>query len=78
MSCDEKKIVPYLVNVKQDNDLAKRLAERCNLPGGEELFAQNSKEKLVQDRYSKSENIAAKVSKVCMCFSNSSISNNDL
>ena len=65
MSCDEEKMVPYLINVKQHNDLARRLAERCNLPGAENLFVQMFNEKFAQGQFSEAAKIAAKAPKVC-------------
>ena len=63
---DEERVVPYLINVKQHNDLARRLAERCNLPGAENLFVQNFNEKFAQGQFSEAAKIAAKAPKVCM------------
>ena len=32
-------MVPYILNILRDNDLALKLAGRLNLPGAENLFA---------------------------------------
>ena len=62
---DEDRIVPFLINVKQHGDLARRLAERCNLPGADNLFVQMFNEKFSQGQFSEAAKIAAKAPKVC-------------
>lgn len=64
VSVDEDRIVPFLINVKQHGDLARRLAERCNLPGAENLFVQMFNEKFAQGQFSEAAKIAAKAPKV--------------
>ena len=57
-------MVPFLINVKQNGDLARRMAERCNLPGAENLFVQNFNEKFGHGNFQEAAKIAAKAPKV--------------
>jgi clathrin heavy chain len=63
VSVDEDKMVPFLISVKQNGDLARKLAERCNLPGAENLFVQNFNEKFAQGNFQEAAKIAAKAPK---------------
>ena len=64
VSVDEEKMVPFLINVKQNGELARRLAERCNLPGADNLFVQSFNEKFASGQYAEAAKIAAKAPKV--------------
>jgi clathrin heavy chain len=63
VSIDEDKMVPFLIQVKQNGDLARRLAERCNLPGADNLFVQGFNEKFAAGQYQEAAKIAAKAPK---------------
>lgn len=58
-------MVPFLIQVKQNGELARRLAERCNLPGADNLFVQGFNEKFAAGQYQEAAKIAAKAPKVC-------------
>lgn len=64
VSVDEDKMVPFLIQVKQNGELARRLAERCNLPGADNLFVQAFNEKFGMGQYQEAAKIAAKAPKV--------------
>ena len=57
-------MVPFLIQVKQNAELARRLAERCNLPGADNLFLQAFNEKFASGNYQEAAKIAAKAPKV--------------
>lgn len=63
VSVDEEKMVPFLIQVKQNGELARRLAERCNLPGADNLFVQGFNEKFAAGQYQEAAKIAAKAPK---------------
>lgn len=63
VSVDEDKMVPFLIQVKQNGELARRLAERCNLPGADNLFVQAFNEKFGMGQYQEAAKIAAKAPK---------------
>ncbi|XP_065664296.1 clathrin heavy chain 1 [Hydra vulgaris] len=63
VSCDEEKMVPFLIQVKQNGELARRMAERCNLPGADNLFIQTFNEKFAMGQYPEAAKIAAKAPK---------------
>lgn len=37
---DEKNIIPYILNTLKNQELALRMASRCNLPGAEDIYMQ--------------------------------------
>jgi len=63
VSVDEEKLVPFLIQVKQNGELARRMAERCNLPGADNLFVQAFNEKFSTGQYQEAAKIAAKAPK---------------
>lgn len=63
VSVDEDKMVPFLIQVKQNGELARRIAERCNLPGADNLFVQAFNEKFAAGQYPEAAKIAAKAPK---------------
>eukprot|EP00111_Clytia_hemisphaerica_P010235 TCONS_00029917-protein len=63
VSVDEDKMVPFLIQVKQNGELARKLAERCNLPGADNLFVQAFNEKFGMAQYQEAAKIAAKAPK---------------
>ena len=59
-------MVPFLIQVKQNGDLARRLAERCNLPGADNLFVHSFNEKFGLGQYQEAAKIAARAPKVTL------------
>ena len=64
MSVEEDNIVPYVSNTLQNQDLAIKMAGRCNLPGAEELFVKKFNMMFQAGQYSDAAKVAASAPKV--------------
>lgn len=59
VSVDEQAMVPYILNVLNNTELAVRLARRANLPGTDDLYVQQFNQLFVTGQHSEAAKIAA-------------------
>jgi len=56
---DESKIIPYIISILNNPDLALRIASRCNLPGAEKLYMEKFMLLLQSGAYNEAAKVAA-------------------
>ncbi|CAK9299457.1 unnamed protein product [Gordionus sp. m RMFG-2023] len=59
VSIDEETIIPYIIKVLKNYDLAFKLAKRNNLPGADDIFVQKFEDAFKQGNYTESAIISA-------------------
>ena len=59
VSVDEQAMVPYILNVLNNTELAIKLASRANLPGADDLYVQQYNQLFATGQYSEAAKIAA-------------------
>ena len=68
VSIDEQTMVPYILNVLNNTDLAVKLASRANLPGADDLYVWQYNQQFAAGQYAEAAKIAANSPRVCcMC-----------
>ena len=58
VSVDEQAMVPYILNVLNNTELAVKLASRANLPGADDLYVQQYNQLFATGQYSEAAKIA--------------------
>ncbi|KAF8340017.1 armadillo-type protein [Cantharellus anzutake] len=59
VSADEQTVIPYILTVLNNTELAVKLASRANLPGADELYVQQYQQLFASGQYSEAAKIAA-------------------
>lgn len=59
VSVDEQTMIPYILNVLNNTELAVKLASRANLPGADDLYVQQYNQLFGSGQYSEAAKIAA-------------------
>lgn len=65
VSVDEQTMIPYILNVLNNTELAVKLASRAGLPGADDLYVQQYNQLFGTGQYSEAAKIAANSPRVC-------------
>lgn len=66
VSVDEQTMVPYILNVLNNTELAVKIASRANLPGADDLYVQQYNQLFASGQYGEAAKIAANSPRVCV------------
>jgi clathrin heavy chain len=69
VSVDESTVIPFILNVLNNTELAIKLASRANLPGADDLYVQQYNQLFSTGQYAEAAKVAANSPRVCVTFS---------
>lgn len=71
VNIDEQTIIPYILNVLNNTELAVKLASRANLPGADDLYVKQFQQLFTTGQFGEAAKIAANSPRVGSCHASS-------